>query len=561
MSALLSTRWIRLIRNCIACAIVILLIGSTFTPKLRESYFGTEEDDITYATEDDLLQEKPDSYDEPAQPQNDIQPQQPTDSELDIVVDNDPRAFFKRIFKVIYDLGKPQCEPMKSPTKNADNMGVDDESGPVYTKEYLASLIEVSPEQVSSMKKSHSDVVRALPNQYPKGFYKGNGIVYAGGGNFDWYALLSIKQLRSLGCVLPVEVLIASEEDYDSDICNRIYPAYGAKCLYLPSILGQEVMSKFPVKGYQLKSLAMLVSSFENILLLDSDNVPVVSPDILFKSEPFNSTGFVLWPDFWKRTTSPSFYDITGVMLDPSVRTSKGYATYGKFEKPNCPPDKILLHQMGGALPDPSTESGQLMLSKKTHFKDMLLALYYNIYGPKYYYPLLSQGAAGEGDKETFLAAAHVLKKPYYQVRKLVQAIGMFKNGDFHGVAMAQSNALEDYNLKVKYELSTEEVHEDPSIMFMHINFPKLDPIKMKKEGLTYDPETQKRNRIFGDGFTDRVGYDFELAQWKGMDALVCENGLLFRLFATKGIPKETMCDEIKAQRRYLESTTKTVSH
>ncbi|KAK7679537.1 Golgi alpha-1,2- mannosyltransferase [Cerrena zonata] len=53
--------------------------------------------------------------------------------------------------------------------------------------------------------------------------------------------------------------------------------------------------------------------------------------------------------------------------------------------------------------------------------------MYYNYYGPDYYYPLLSQGAAGEGDKETFIAAAHKLKLPYYQVKEFNREFGPFR--------------------------------------------------------------------------------------------------------------------------------------
>ena len=37
---------------------------------------------------------------------------------------------------------------------------------------------------------------------------------------------------------------------------------------------------------------------------------------------------------------------------------------------------------------------------------------------------LFSQGAAGEGDKETFIAAAHKLDLPYYQVGEFNREFG-----------------------------------------------------------------------------------------------------------------------------------------
>jgi Mannosyltransferase putative len=46
-----------------------------------------------------------------------------------------------------------------------------------------------------------------------------------------------------------------------------------------------------------------------------------------------------------------------------------------------------------------STESGEIMYSKPKHELSLLLATYYNYYGPDFYYPLQSQGAPGEGDR------------------------------------------------------------------------------------------------------------------------------------------------------------------
>ena len=69
-----------------------------------------------------------------------------------------------------------------------------------------------------------------------------------------------------------------------------------------------------------LKVLAMLASSFEDNLFLDADSIPLVDIEPVFEQEPYKSHGYVLWPDFWYRTTSPRFYDIAGVKLGGRVR-------------------------------------------------------------------------------------------------------------------------------------------------------------------------------------------------------------------------------------------------
>jgi hypothetical protein len=63
------------------------------------------------------------------------------------------------------------------------------------------------------------------------------------------------------------------------------------------------------------------------------------------------------------------------------------------------------------------------------------------------YYPLLSQGAAGEGDKETFLATVSGVDDPFYQVSELICAIGHRTEGGLAGSAMVQADPRYDHAL------------------------------------------------------------------------------------------------------------------
>lgn len=93
-------------------------------------------------------------------------------------------------------------------------------------------------------------------------------------------------------------------------------------------------------------------------------------------------------------------------------------------------------------------ETGQILVSKRQRSTALLLATMYNVFGPHYYYSLLSQGSPGEGDKETFQAAATYLDEPFYRVERRVEPLGYFDkegNHDFHGQAMLQFSPLDDY--------------------------------------------------------------------------------------------------------------------
>lgn len=494
--------------------------------------------------------------------------------------------FFNNIFKIFYQ-AKPSVSQLNTyPSKKRiyharfDSLADDDT---IFSEKYLSQFLQLSNEELAAMKKSHKYVVENLPEDAPDGLYKKNGIVYVAGGSFNWLTLLSIKSLRAVGCHLPIEVFIPKIEEYESDLCNRILPELDARCIYMKNQLMNpnkdnldSFANKFEFKGYQYKALAILLSSFENVLLLDSDNIPAHSPEELFETDPFKSYGLVVWPDYWKRATSPYYYNIADIDVSEKYLGSKYNEVEGQYtdlsvEKGSVELDKIPLHQRLGSIPDPTSESGQLLISKKTHLKPLLLALYYNLYGPSHYYPLFSQGSDGEGDKETFLAATVTLGKRYYQVAKFLVSLGHFKvpGGDFEGCGMGQFDPQQDLeyiNLREQYakipekdkekqhkfKLQHQVLEKGPEILFVHANFPKLNPWKLKQEKKIFDAKGN-RVRLYGPGMIKRIGYDFEWFQWEGMKYLLCIYDVNLQIF--QDVKKSDLCDEILEHLRFLEST------
>ncbi|RLV95444.1 Alpha-12-mannosyltransferase MNN21 [Spathaspora sp. JA1] len=497
-------------------------------------------------------------------------------------------TFFNSIFKVLYK-GKPKVEALNK-YRSDDRIyharydtGENKEDEVIFSEKYLSSFLQLTSEELNDMKQAHQYVVENLPEKAPSHLYKGDGIVYVGGGQFNWLTLLSIKSLRSIGCTLPVEVFIPKVDEFELELCGKILPLMNARCIYMRNHLidpvdatnGKSYASRFNFKGYQYKAMAILLSSFENVLLLDSDNIPVHIPDSLFTEEPFISKGLIAWPDFWKRATSPSYYKIVGSEISETELLPKYNEGDGFYYPPAAMNDDanlndIPLHERKGAIPDPSSESGQLMISKRTHFKPLLLALYYNLYGPTHFYPLFSQGSDGEGDKETFLAATVTLGHPYYQVSKFLNALGHFKDGNFKGCGMGQYDPVEDhYSVELRKRLSKvtdkaeierfKQANHDllssgPRMLFVHANFPKLNPWKLKMERKIYDSNGE-RIRLYGTGMRRITGYDFEWVQWNNMKQLLC--GSNFELEAFKNVNKEELCMEIKQQLNYLKDTIK----
>lgn len=63
---------------------------------------------------------------------------------------------------------------------------------------------------------------------------------------------------------------------------------------------GGHVLSK-QQRGWVLKALMLYVTTFQEVLVLDADNVPLADPTYLFDCPAYLSGGSLFWPDFWSR--------------------------------------------------------------------------------------------------------------------------------------------------------------------------------------------------------------------------------------------------------------------
>lgn len=331
----------------------------------------------------------------------------------DLTIDN--LLEFPHPERVITNAGKPVIW---------DTIFVDDAYS-VLSYNRLNEIMEFDDFFLNDLRLKHKIVTSLLPTgECPFYSENGSGYVLIGGSTYSWYSLLAIQSLHKAGSKLPVELVLPDDSSIDESFCKNILPLYNAKCITLEEIYPKQVLKKLNARGYQLKALAILASSFEKVMYLDSDVLAVENPDRLFDSELFKKYGMITWPDFWRRTGSPKLYEALEITLnfDQPIRFLNDYFTpsdllYRK-EAFNTPKNDINFHDLKGTLPDWSTEAGLLLVNKKTHFQSLLLALYYNINGPSGYYPLLSQGGAGEGDKETWPMAAHALNQTWWQVNK-----------------------------------------------------------------------------------------------------------------------------------------------
>lgn len=359
-------------------------------------------------------------------------------------------------------------------------------------------LTRMSEEDVKSMERAHAafldDVKNAGEDLEPVHTPGKRGLVSTAGATYLPVFVSSLRMLRRAGSTLPVEVYMKDAGEYEKRVCNDVLPMLDARCLVLGDVVG-----KGKIEHYQLKIFAVLFSSFEEIVWMDADCFPLGKPEELLDSDPFKSSGLVTWPDFWGSSASPLYYKISHQEAPPMTARQ-------------------------------SSETGIFLVSKKTHMLPLLLAAYYNYYGPSHYFRLLTQGGPGEGDKETFLQAATAVGAPFYTVSERVQAIGHWNGESLSGSAMAQSDPREDFVLTSQDKWRTKDpaVALPPRIFFVHANYPKFNPGDNVFGTSWETTPTVKQDGSDGRAWTappdtlKRFGYDVERAYWEEIKWVTC---------------------------------------
>lgn len=420
-------------------------------------------------------------------------------------------AEFWRQLQPLLATYEPKCDPPmglgKAPSIRFE----------VQDSDHRPELLDIASSDVDSMKTAHRvfvDVIKAKP---PKlNYVPGTkGLVSTAGGAYLPVFVISLRMLRRTGSNLPMEVFLSDESEYEHYICDVVLPPLNARCMVLSHVL-DAVPGTWKIEKYQFKPFAMLFSSFEEILFLDADAFPLMKPEALFTSEPYRSKKMVTWPDFWSSTVSPIYYEITSQPVPPiNVRQS--------------------------------TESGEILISKKTHLMTLLLCTYYNFWGPTHYYRLFSQGASGEGDKETFVAAAMAVEEPFYQVSEPICAIGHRIQDGMAGSAMVQADPIDDYALTVKDIWRVRGMDAPaPKAFFVHANFPKFNPAtvftKQAVNPAFTDDGSYTRAWTIPENKIQEFGVDVEKHFWEEILKTACE--LEDKFESWKG--QTGICDGVK---------------
>jgi hypothetical protein len=196
---------------------------------------------------------------------------------------------------------------------------------------------------------------------YPPTRFAGRGIVIcAGGASYFTNAYVLVHVLRNaLGCRLPIEVWHLGPAEMSPRMQSMLHSLDVRTVDATDERVGDR---SHIVDGWQLKAFALMWSRFEEVLLLDADQMPTRDPTEVFEWREYQETGAVLWPDTVDLPPENPIWEICGL----SPRTTA------------------------------AIESGQLLVHKARHWPALQIALHLNEHAD-FYYRLIY------GDKETYL--------------------------------------------------------------------------------------------------------------------------------------------------------------
>ncbi|OQS04143.1 hypothetical protein THRCLA_03598 [Thraustotheca clavata] len=235
-----------------------------------------------------------------------------------------------------------------------------------------------------------------LPVNAPK-----NGIVMSIYDKVLPSAYAVVRTLRLLGCKLAVEIWYRREQI--NPMNPMIQELVAHHNCYLREIF-EPSATHFHTKPY-----AIYYSAFENVLFLDSDNIPAKDPTYLFESKEFQSTGAIFWPDFWHPNNT-----LFNVHQQSLLWQILDMPFVDMFEQ----------------------ESGQILINKTKSQAALNKLMYYSGHVPR----LLDQLELVWGDKDLYRLAWQNTSTPYYMESRPPSLGGLYDPTSqyFCGVAMLQ---------------------------------------------------------------------------------------------------------------------------
>lgn len=242
-------------------------------------------------------------------------------------------------------------------------------------------------------------------------------LVVAGGRKLLTHLVVQLKVLReTLGCSLPVEVAWQGPKEMDNvtlaALQHRFGPLRGFDVQAMPY---PPEMRRVPLTRWVGKVAALLHCSLQEVLLLDSDNLPLVDPAYLFDDPLYQQHGNLFWPDFWGSWVKPGVYLWLGLnrtVVQPQIHAGAGFT--GR-----------------------DAESGMVLLDRQRWLKVLYWTFWINTWHQQLYYHVI------HGDKDTFALAFALAGQAdeYRQVSVVPGGVFRWGKGQLEVKAMGASSA------------------------------------------------------------------------------------------------------------------------
>ncbi|WP_081887579.1 glycosyltransferase family 9 protein [Verrucomicrobium sp. BvORR034] len=266
-----------------------------------------------------------------------------------------------------------------------------------------------------------TQAIKQLPQPVAGNHLQLRGVVICGGGlSYLPSVWVNVQMLRRHGCRLPVELWhFPGEVD---PTMEQLLGDAGVTCIDAHQHMDTLGLPRVG-SGWELKPLAILYSTFEEVLFLDADNMAVRDPEYLFDDPHYRDTGAVYWPDYTSLVEDDPIWKICGVDYRD----------------------------------EPEFESGQILVNKLRHWRPLQLALWFNRHAAFFRHYFL-------GDKETFHFAFRYLEVPYSMPPFAIENLAnkTMCQHDFSGRRIFQHRNLAKWSLHGRntpipgFELETE---------------------------------------------------------------------------------------------------------
>ncbi|OQR98023.1 hypothetical protein ACHHYP_09253 [Achlya hypogyna] len=212
----------------------------------------------------------------------------------------------------------------------------------------------------------------------------------------------NVRWLRSLGCVLPIELWYRDDE---TSVADPIVQHLLAQDPFVTLRLIDDARAT----SFYTKPFALYYSAFEHVLLLDTDNFAVSDPTPLFDSTEYKAHGALFWPDFWQ--PSNTIFNVH---------------------------DESLLWELLGIEPAEmfEQESGQVLVHRRRHRRALDMLMFYAIERP----PLFARLQLVWGDKDLYRLAWLKTRSSFHMQRRPPGALGVHHSQypRFCGLGMVQ---------------------------------------------------------------------------------------------------------------------------